>query len=77
MLKQLHPLSMKGSLLLVKMLMYYGDIVESFGATVEESCESYRKAESILNEQVGTNIVEDTLEMKRRSRRVEGGGGSQ
>ena len=55
MLQQLHPLSVRGSLLLVKMLIYHGDIAETFGATVEESCESYRNAESILREQVGTD----------------------
>ena len=52
MLQNLHPLSMKGSLLLIKMLIYYGDIAETFGGTGEESSESYQKAESILLEQV-------------------------
>ena len=55
MLQHLHPLSVKGSLLLVKMLIYRGDIAESFGGTAEESCDSYRKAETILHEQVRTN----------------------
>ena len=55
MLQLLHPLSVKGSLLLVKMLIYRGDIAESFGGTAEESCDSYRKAETILHEQVRTN----------------------
>ena len=53
MLQNLHPLSMKGTLLLVKLLIYRGDIAGTFGGTPEESCESYRKAETILNKQVG------------------------
>ncbi len=53
MLQNLHPLSMKGTLLLLKMLIYRGDIAESFGGTAEERCASYREAETILCEQVG------------------------
>jgi hypothetical protein len=44
---------MQGTLLLVKLLIYCGDLAGSFGATSEECCESYRKAETILLEQVG------------------------
>lgn len=54
MLQTLHPLSVKGSLLLAKMLIYCGDIAESFSDAPDESCENYKKAETILGQQVRT-----------------------
>lgn len=37
------------------MLIYYGDIAESFSGTPDERCNIYRKAETILFQQVRTN----------------------
>ncbi|CAB3989196.1 Hypothetical predicted protein, partial [Paramuricea clavata] len=71
MLQHLHPLSVKGSLLLVKMLIYRGDIAESFGGTAEERCDSYTKAETILHEQIlGVNIHSSSAEPLRTSKNI-------
>lgn len=52
MLENLHPLSVKGYLLLVKMLIYHGDIAETFGGASDDSWQSFKKAETILLDQV-------------------------
>ena len=51
-LQSLHPLSIKGRILLVKMLIYYGDFITSFGESEEHSDYYYKQAEGILREEV-------------------------
>lgn len=52
-LRSLHPLSTKGRILLVKMLIYYGDFITTFGESEEHSGGYYyEQAEGILREEV-------------------------
>lgn len=71
-LRNFHPLSVKGRLLLVKMLVYYGDLAASNGYSKEDNGSFYQQAETILREEVRyisqTHI--STIEERRKRRLV-------